>query len=71
MFIHERHRERQRFRQQEKQAPFREPNVGLDPRTPGSCPEPEADPQPLSHPEVPINIISMNILVHVFGEWNC
>ena len=29
-------RERQRHRQREKQAPCREPNVGLDPGTPGS-----------------------------------
>ena len=28
----------------------REPDVGLDPRTPGSRPEPKADAQPLSHP---------------------
>ena len=28
----------------------REPNEGLDPRTPGSQPEPKADTQPLSHP---------------------
>ena len=27
--------ERQRHRQREKQAPHREPNVGLDPRSPG------------------------------------
>ena len=40
--------ERQRHRQREKQAPLREPNVGLDPRTPGSCPELKADAQPLS-----------------------
>ena len=33
----EREAERQRQRQREKQAPCREPNVGLDPRTPGSC----------------------------------
>ena len=26
-----------------------EPNVGLDPRTPGPQPEPKADTQPLSH----------------------
>ena len=31
-----------------------EPNVGLDPRTPGSQPEPKADTQPLSHPGIPI-----------------
>ena len=31
----------------------REPDVGLDPRTPGSCPEPEGGAQLLSHPGVP------------------
>ena len=35
------------------QAPYREPNVGLDPWTLGSCPEPKADAQPLSHPGAP------------------
>ena len=49
----ETHRERQRHRWREKQAPLREPDVGLDPRTPGSLPEPKADAQPLSHPGVP------------------
>ena len=43
-------RERQRHRQREKQAPCREPDAGLDPRTLGSHPEPKADAQPLSHP---------------------
>ena len=28
-------------------------NVGLDPRTPGSHPEPKADAQPPSHPGIP------------------
>ena len=37
----------------EKQAPCRELDVGLDPRTAGSHPEPKADAQPLSHPDVP------------------
>ena len=46
-FIHERHRQR------EKQFPLRDPDVGLDPGTPGSCSEPKADAQPLSHPGVP------------------
>ena len=31
----------------------REPHVGLDPRTPGSCPEPKAGAQLLSHPGIP------------------
>ena len=30
-----------------------EPDVDLDPRTPGSRPEPKADAQPLSHPGIP------------------
>ena len=46
-------RDAERERQREKQFPCGEPNVGLDPRTPGSRPEPKADAQPLSHPDVP------------------
>ena len=49
------HCERQRHRQREKQAPCREPDAGLDPRTPGSGPELKADAQPLSHPGAPEN----------------
>ena len=37
---------------EEKQAPYREPDVGLIPKL-GSCLEPKADAQPLSHPGVP------------------
>ena len=40
--MRERERERQRHRQREKQAPCRELDVGLDPRTPGSGPGPKA-----------------------------
>ena len=36
-------RERQRHRQRERQAPCGEPDVGLDPRTPGSQPKPKAE----------------------------
>ena len=35
-------RERQRHRQREKQAPCREPDVGLDPGSPGLYPGPKA-----------------------------
>ena len=31
-----------------------QPDVGLDPETPGSRPEPKGDTQPLSHPGVPL-----------------
>ena len=36
-------REGQRHKPREKQALCREPNVGLDPVTPGSHPEPKAE----------------------------
>ena len=51
--MRDRKRERQKHRQREKQAPCREPDVGLDPGTWGSHPEPKADAQPLSHPGIP------------------
>ena len=55
-------KEAETHRQREKQAPYRKPNVGLDTGTPGSHPEPKADAQPLSHPDVPyINILKLYI----------
>ena len=56
LFIHE----RQRHRQREKQASGREPDVGLDPRTPGSRAEPKADARPLSHPGAPVVKIKLD-----------
>ena len=53
LFMRDTHRERQRDRQREKQAPRGEPNVGLDPRTLGSCSGPKAYTQPLSYPGIP------------------
>ena len=53
MIVTERERERQRHRQREKKAPCREPDVGLDPRTPGSCPKLKAEAYPLRNPGVP------------------
>ena len=47
LLIHERHRQR------EKQAPRGEPDVGLEPQTPGSRPGPKAGASQLSHPRVP------------------
>ena len=46
-------REGHRHRQREKQAPSREPDVGLHPGTLGSHPSPKAGAQLLSHPDVP------------------
>ena len=53
LFIHGRHRERVAETQREKQAPCREPDVGLDPRTPGLGSGPKAGAKPLSHPGIP------------------
>ena len=50
LFMRHTEREKQRHRQAEKQAPCMEPDVGLDPRTPGLCPGPKAGTKPLSHP---------------------
>ena len=46
-------RDRERQRQWEKQAPCREPDVGLDPRTPGSRPGTKGEAQLMSHLGVP------------------
>ena len=51
LVIHERHRDTGRGRGRSRL--FGEPDAGLDPRIRGSCPEPKADAQPLSHPGVP------------------
>ena len=50
------HTEGQRHREREKQAPCREPNVGLDPGTTGSRPGLKAGAKPLSHPGIPLFI---------------
>ena len=46
---------RDRESRQERQAPCKEPDVGLDPGTPVSHPRAKADSQPLSHPGIPVN----------------
>ena len=45
----ERQRQRQRHRQREKQAPCREPNMGLDSGSPGSPPQAAGGAKPLCH----------------------
>ena len=63
LFIYETHRE-ERHRQREKQASCREPDAELDPRTPGSWPEPKA--QSLSHPGAPGHTV---LLIISKGSW--
>ena len=51
IYLFTRDAEREAETQAEGEAsPCREPDVGLDPRTPGSRPEPKADTQTLMHP---------------------
>ena len=51
--------ERQRHRQREKQASYREPDPGFNPRTLGWQPEPKADAQLLSHPGAPQHVLTI------------
>ena len=53
MYLFMRDIKRQRHRQREEQALCGEPDVRLDPRTPGSRFVPKVDAQPLSHPGAP------------------
>ena len=58
MYLFMRDTERERGRDTgrgEKQAPCREPDVRLDPGTPGSCPGLKGGTKLLSHPGVPKN----------------
>ena len=57
-------RERQRHRQREKQA---EPDVELDPGTPGSHPRPKAGAKPLSHPGIPPSLVSYAELYELYN----
>ena len=60
LFIYDSHRERERGRdigEGEAGSMHREPDVGLDPESPGSRPGPKAGAKPLSHPGIPYFII--------------
>ena len=69
----DRERERQRHRRREMQAPCREPEAGLDPRTPGSHPGPKAGTKPLSHPGISyIHIFNLsNFTGNIWGIQLC
>ena len=55
MIVTRREREREAETQAEGEAgsKHREPDVGLDPRSPGSRPGPKAGAKPLRHPGIP------------------
>ena len=54
--------------QTEGEAGSLRPDVGLDPKTPGSCPRPKADAQPLSDPGVPSFCFQEPEPLRKFGE---
>ena len=58
------HRERQRHRQREKQAPCRKSDVGLDPGTPGSHLGLKAGTKLLSHPGCPGEGLLISMVYH-------
>ena len=60
------HTQRQRHRPREKQAPCRDPDVGLDPGSPGSGPGLKAGTKP--HPGCPESAIFMLIFAQRCSE---
>ena len=63
-------REKHRHRQREKQAPYKEPDVGLDPGTQGSRPGPKAGAKPLSHPGIPVSMFFSFCLFILFLKFH-
>ena len=65
MIVTQREREREAETQTEGEAGsmHREPDVGLDPGSPGSRPEPKAGAKPLRHPGIPIMSIFNGIFL--------
>ena len=54
MIVTEREREAETQAEGEAGSMHREPNVGFDPRSPGSRPGPKAGAKPLRHPGIPL-----------------
>ena len=56
--------------QREKQAPYKDSELGLDRGTPGSLPESKADAQLLSHPGAPLPCLMNEIIQYaVLCDW--
>ena len=53
IYLFMRDRERQRQAEGEAGSMHREPDVGFNPESPGSCPGPKAGAKPLRHPGTP------------------
>ena len=70
-FIYQRDREREaeNYAEREAGSMHREPDVGLDPGSPGSRPGPMAGAKPLRHPGIPPYIFLLEHLVYQHSEW--
>ena len=53
MKVREREREAETQAEGEAGSMHREPDVGFDPKSPGSCPGPKTGAKPLRHPGIP------------------
>ena len=68
LFIYDSHTHTEREREAETQAEgeagsmHREPDVGFDPRSPGSRPGPKAGAKPLRHPGIPGSLFLIKVL---------
>ena len=68
LFIYDSHTEREREAETQAEGEagsmHREPNMGLDPGTPGLHPGPKAGAKPLSHPGIPTSVVSKPVLTY-------
>ena len=63
MIVREREREAETQTEGEAGSMHREPDVGLDPGSLGSCPGPKAGAKPLRHPGIPFLLLLVTMSV--------
>ena len=66
MIVTEREREAEMQAEEEAGSMHREPDVGLDPGSPGSCPGPKAGAKLLSHPGIPKDSVFIFFYFFIF-----
>ena len=77
MIVTEREREAETQAEGEAGSMHREPDVGFDSGSPGSCPGPKAGAKPLRHPGIPCNDFLMGpfpVICELFKNravWSC
>ena len=71
MIVTEREREAETRAEGEAGSMHREPDVGFDPGSPGSCPGPKAGAKPLRHPGIPELAIIEKEHLPVISDLSC